>query len=243
MTSPLRQLTEPGPSVPTTRPGRSALVGALLLAIGTVLGLYLTATGARATGELRLDEFIGAHRAAPLVALANVVNVGLGPALAPFLLLTLCLLLARQNRWAGLVFAASAMVGWFSVALGKITIGRHRPPGGDVHALVRETGLDSYPSGHTALAAAIVAGLVMALTVSGRSTRWAWVLGVPFVVLVAASRLYLGAHYLGDVVGAMIYVTGSVLIFSALLAVAVSRWGRANPERRALLHSAQHRRA
>lgn len=209
----------------TSRPGPVALVGAGLLAAGSALGAFVTEEGARATGELHLDQLIAADREAPLTAVAKVIDVGLGPMGAPILLLVLCLAVAVKNRWAALVLGGATLTGWFSVALGKLVFARHRPPIDQVHALVHETGVDSYPSGHTAFAAALVAGVILALRVAGRSTRWAWWLGIPFVVVVAGSRLYLGAHYLSDVVGSNLYVAGSVLLLSALLSSLITRWG------------------
>ena len=99
----------------------------------------------------------------------------------------------------------------------------NHPPAQLVHALVHETKPDSFPSGHTAFAVALLAGTILALKVAHHSTRWAWALGIPAVLVVAASRLYLGAHYLGDVVGSYLFAGGTVLILGAVLSLARTR--------------------
>lgn len=207
------------------RPGGLAGVGLALLVIATGLGSVLTASGPAATGELSLDQQIAVHRVAALVWAAQVANVMFGPVVAPLLLLVACAAVARRDRWAAAVLGAATVVGWCSVELGKLIFARPRPPMNVVHALVHETGADSYPSGHTAFAAASLAGVLLALGVTRRRSRWAWLVGLPLVLGVAWSRLYLGAHYLGDVVGSLLYVAGSVLLLTAALSVAVRRWG------------------
>lgn len=210
----------------TAHPDGVAGVGVALLVLATALGSLVTSRGSVATGELGLDQQIAAHRVAPLVWAAQVANVAFGPTGAPVLLLAVCAVVAVRNRWAAMIFGAATVIGWFSVEFGKLFFARPRPPIGAVHALVHETGADSYPSGHTAFVAAALAGTLLVLRVSRRRSWWAWLSGLPLVVAVAFSRLYLGAHYLGDVVGSLLYVAGTVLVLSAGLSAATQRWPR-----------------
>ena len=88
---------------------------------------------------------------------------------------------------------------------------------------MHETARDSFPSGHTALAAAIVAGAFFAARSLGRSTRLVLAIGIPFALIVAASRLYLGAHFLGDVTASLVFVTGFALVGAALAPLVARR--------------------
>lgn len=194
-----------------------AVTGAALLAVGLVLGFTVTSVGAQSTGELGLDVDIAGHRDGVLIALARFINVGIGPVVAPILLVIGCAFLWRRSRFAAVSVVGLTIAGWLSVELGKALVHRARPPIATVHALVVETKPDSFPSGHTAFAAALVFAVAATLVLLGRPTRTLWWVGVPFIVVVAASRLYLGAHYLTDVIGAVIFAGGTVLVVLAVL--------------------------
>jgi undecaprenyl-diphosphatase len=199
---------------PTRRAG--VIMGIALLVAGLAIGFAVTALGPSRTGELGLDVLISGHRDRLLTAAAEAVDVGLGTRIAPVLLLVGCGLLWRRSRFAAVTVGILTAVGWLSVEVGKVLVQRPRPPAATVHALVTETAADSYPSGHTAFAAATVFAVVAALVLTGRSTRVAWGVGVPLVVVVALSRLYLGVHYLADVVASVVFAGASVLVVSAL---------------------------
>lgn len=186
--------------------------------IGLLLGFHLTSSGARRTGEYALDADIAAHRDTLLVDVSRAVNVVGSPTFAPFLLLLLAVLIWwRFNLGGAAWFFGLAVVGWFSVAVAKVLVHRQRPPTAALHALVIERGADSFPSGHTALAAGIVFGAAVALRHHRAATRLVLLIGVPLLVLVALSRLVLGAHYLGDVTGAPLIAGGAVLTIGGLL--------------------------
>lgn len=210
-----------------THPRRLAAAGSAALACGLALGVVLRHEGPVRTGELRLDERIGTDHEAALTCVARVIDVALSPPGAIAIAVALALVVALRNRWSALALLVATAGGWLSVGAGKVLFARHRPPTGLVHALVVETGSDSFPSGHTAFAAALVGGVALALRVSGRSTLWAWVVGVPFVAVVAASRLYLGAHYLGDVVASNLFAGGTIALGTSLVALVVRSRGAA----------------
>ena len=54
--------------------------------------------------------------------------------------------------------------------------------------------------------------VVAALVLTGRRTRLAWLIGLPVVAAVGVSRLYLGVHYLTDVVASVLFAGASVLL-------------------------------
>ncbi|MEO5744819.1 MAG: phosphatase PAP2 family protein [Terracoccus sp.] len=193
------------------------VTGVVLLVVGLAVGFTVNSIGARSTGELGLDVTIAGHRDGVLSALAQFINVGIGPVIAPILLLIGCAIAWRRSRFVAVSVAGLTIAGWLSVELGKALVHRARPPITTVHALVVETKADSYPSGHTAFAAALVFAVVATLVLLGRPTRTVWWVGVPFVVIVAGSRLYLGAHYLSDVIASVIFAGGTVLVVLAVL--------------------------
>lgn len=195
--------------------------GIALLGVGLALGFAVTAAGASRTGELGLDVLLSGHRDRLLTAAAQVVDVGLGTRVAPVLLLVGCGLVWTRDRFAAVTIGVLTVVGWLSVEIGKVLVHRPRPPAAAVHALVAETAADSYPIRDTAFAAATVFAVVAALVLTGRSTRVALVVGLPIVAVVALSRLYLGAHYLTDVVASVVFAGASVLVVTALAAPAM----------------------
>lgn len=85
-------------------------------------------------------------------------------------------------------------------------------------AAIRATGKDDYGfiSGHVSTAAALAISL--ALVFGARRRRW-WLLAFAWPILMALSRMHLGRHFLGDVIGG--FIAG---VAAAWLAWAVLRW-------------------
>lgn len=197
-------------SRPSLRPGPLGL-GITLYLIGTAIGVWAVSNGARHTGEFALDRTIAADRGTFVVDVSRAINVLFGPVVGPVWLLLLCLVVWRTlGRTVAVRAGLMALVGWLSVEVWKMIFHRHRPPTGAVHALVTETKPDSFPSGHTAFTAALVVAFAVALAGHRRLRTVVLAVGIPLVVVVAASRLVLGAHYLADVVAAPVLVCGTI---------------------------------
>jgi uncharacterized membrane protein YdjX (TVP38/TMEM64 family)/membrane-associated phospholipid phosphatase len=112
--------------------------------------------------------------------------------------------LARLREWTWMLTLAVAVGGAMLLNLAlKALYERARPRFDDP---LLELGTYSFPSGHTAAAVAFY-GVLAAFLVSrfyDARRRAACVAGaIAAVALVAFSRIYLGAHYLSDVVGAV----------------------------------------
>lgn len=118
------------------------------------------------------------------------------------------LFVALRRPWAALFSIAAALASTLGVQLLKHLFGRARPEEMLVHS-----DFGSFPSGHTANAAAI------AVTFGVLIPRlWVWVSGIAYVVLMAWSRTLLGAHWLSDTVGGALIGAGVVLVLWAFTA-------------------------
>lgn len=156
---------------------------------------------------------------------------------SPFVLGMFVLLLAwvlarcelRRSAWILVVAAASSGV-W--TALLKRFFERPRPD--VVPRLIEVTGF-SYPSGHSLGGAAVYAttALLLAARARRRGERVAIMLvGAALVLAIGASRLYLGVHYLTDVLAGLAFGTAWALLLLALSASLLPAVPTEDPEDR-----------
>jgi undecaprenyl-diphosphatase len=125
-----------------------------------------------------------------------------GPPVVRIVMLVVAVVLAVAGRW----FLAAWLAGLVAIEAvaapaAKLVLARPRPAWADP---ITSVGSTSFPSGHAAAAAtaATAAVLVARHLGGGRVAQLLLlVLAVPAAVLVAASRVFLGVHYLSDVVG------------------------------------------
>jgi len=127
--------------------------------------------------------------------------------------------LVVRSWWPAIVLAV-ALCGELAVFLTTTAlIDRPRPPVPHLDADLPPT--SSFPSGHTAAAICLygaVAALVIVLA-RGRWRRLAVVLAVLVVLVVAAARLYRGAHYPTDVLGSLLFAVPWLLVTLRVLDV------------------------
>lgn len=168
--------------------------------------------------DLNVDVSLIADRSPALTTLATVINAALSPAGNVVILALVCLILmfGLRRPLTALAFGSTVAVGWLSSEIGKITVARMRPPGAVTHALILENGSDSFPSGHTAFAAALAWGAVLVLARTPRQRAFTAVVGGIFAIMVAVSRLYLGVHYPTDVAGSLLISTAGILFWLPL---------------------------
>jgi undecaprenyl-diphosphatase len=112
-----------------------------------------------------------------------------------------------------LAFGSVTAVGWVSSELGKYAVSRQRPPQLSVHALIAETGTDSFPSGHTSFIFSFLCAVVIVLVRPGAGRRVTVVAGAILVAVVGTSRLYLGVHYPSDVIGSVVISAAAIVLW------------------------------
>lgn len=184
---------------------------ALLLAVG--LGVLV------ALRPLELDaewmEEILENRAAWLEVPARVFDFLGGGWFAIFAVplgVAGAFLIARRP-WAALAFVVGSAASSGLVQLLKVLFGRARP---EQILVPLESG--SFPSGHTANAATVVVLLALLLR-----AWWVAIAGAVYVVLMALSRTYLGAHWVTDTVGGALIGAAMAVLAWAVLATRLRR--------------------
>jgi undecaprenyl-diphosphatase len=135
-------------------------------------------------------------------ALTVYTDVG-GPVGMPVIatLVTLLLVLLWRSRTPLLLMGIAALGSLAMTLTGKAVIGRARPPLTD--AVPPYETSPSFPSGHT-LNATVLTGVIVYLLLRRVESAWARaatvVIGSVFVVTMGLSRVFLGHHWLTDVV-------------------------------------------
>lgn len=136
-----------------------------------------------------------------VTAFTDVGGVVLMPVLA---LVVMTLLAARRRSWTPVILICAAGIGSLLMTIaGKDLVGRARPPLSSAVPPYEHS--PSFPSGHT-LNAVVVAGVVAYLLVLRQRSRRARALTVGgatlFAVAMGLSRVFLGHHWLTDVMAA-----------------------------------------
>jgi undecaprenyl-diphosphatase len=136
----------------------------------------------------------GLHIATALSALGSVTGVGGVIALA---------LLVLRRRSAAVVAIGVPLAAFVTDTLLKLVFHRARPAG----ALIPLPQSYSFPSGHATVAAAtyLTIGLLLSDRLSGTRAKTLCVaLCAVIAIAIGGSRVYLGVHYLSDVVGGLV---------------------------------------
>jgi membrane-associated phospholipid phosphatase len=171
-------------------------------------------------GTVSEAVYVGDDRAATLDWLLEVLTTPGGWAFRSVLFLAVLAWLIRRRAWpiAAWVLTAVALLGPLNSAL-KVLFGRIRPDFDEGGARLESL---SYPSGHASGIAGLVAvGLILAWPVLSARARRVWVVGgMAAVLLVGLTRMWLGVHYLSDVVGGwalgIAWSLAVALVFEAL---------------------------
>ena len=94
-----------------------------------------------------------------------------------------------------------------------------RPRPEEALRLITEDGY-SFPSGHATVVTALFVSLVLVLTTTrmGRRLRYLlWAAALTFIVFICVTRLYLGVHWVTDVIGGFSVGLGSSMILAPFM--------------------------
>ena len=206
---------------------RAVVPGVLLVLLGLlVFGVMFDAVQEQddfALWDEPVLEFLHEARTEVVTTVLAALTFVTGPTVLPFIVLVACVAwgLARREWWRPLLLAGAMIGSTVLSLLVKGLVARPRPPEETMYIPGSET-TGSFPSGHTIGTATFL--LVAGYLVASRRRTWgvvvAWlVVGVIGTAAVALSRLYLGYHFLTDVVaasGLAVVVLGVVTVVDRL---------------------------
>ena len=216
-------LSHGDPALSRARAGR-AVPAAVATVAGCLVVLALLGAGVRTDfgPQLRIDGavsealYAGDHRARALTWLLDVLTA---PGLSWFrfvVFLPVLVLLLRRRAWwtAAWLITAVGLVAPLNTLL-KHYFGRVRPDFAQGGARLDSL---SYPSGHSSgVATLVTVALVMAWPLmAGRARHLALAAGIALVVLVGLTRMWLGVHFLSDVLGGWSLGVGWTLLTALL---------------------------
>jgi undecaprenyl-diphosphatase len=195
------------------------LAGLLLLfAASILLGLFVVEVLVSGSGlgldgtDESVNQTLADHRSGTLNTIAEVGSHFGAAVLVTFVAL-LAIACAVKRRWRIAAFAVFALlVESATYYVTSFAVPRQRPSVPRLESLEADT---SYPSGHTAAAVAVYAGLVLLLTsrfTSSLAKALAWTGAILLVTFVALSRLYQGMHHPLDAAGGVLVGIGAILV-------------------------------
>ena len=185
------------------------LVGGLIVAIAGIGAFIEIASEVREGDTQTFDEAVirwMGEQHSPLLDAAVVEVTALGTGIVVLMVVVVAglFLVLTGHKGSAILLIVSAAGGLLLNGVLKLGFDRPRP---DVFVHSVHTVSSSFPSGH-AMSSAIVYGTVAYLAARLHRRRWArWLVMVCafiVIVLISASRMYLGVHYPSDVVAGVI---------------------------------------
>jgi undecaprenyl-diphosphatase len=198
--------------------GCAVVVLAVLATVGWVLSRVVHDDGI-GRADASLSRFLAARRSAGLNDLTVFTSeVGGTLAITAVAVIAVAVMAVAWRRWREPMLVVAAVAGEVVIFLGvTMLVDRERPP---VPHLDEAPPTSSFPSGHTAASIALYGALAVVASERARSVlarRLFVTLAVLLPLLVAASRMYRGMHFLTDVLGGVLL--GSVWLLACVSAI------------------------
>lgn len=182
-----------------------AAIGLLALVLFIFLALMIRVPGITDL-DIRVSKAFSLWRPALLTASLKSVTALGSVAIGGFLAIILAAILWRERKRIEALFLAIAIAGVLMVDPLKALIERPRPNATIIGFVPIEMRGFSFPSGHSVLSASIYGFLlvIIIINIKGRLRIAAASFLVILLILIGLSRIYLGAHYLSDVIGGLL---------------------------------------
>lgn len=199
------------------------------LALAAFGGFAVVATAVVLGWTARLDDsvlaMVAANRGPDGAAVALAITALGAPALVALVVLVAGAQLWTAGRRPAVVACAlSPTVAGLTEGTLKLIFGRPRPAGSIIVLPLSS----SFPSGHAAATAAlyVILGLLVAdVQTSAASRRATFATALALPIITAASRVYLGVHYVSDVVAGLFLGLGVALFVYGAVVTGPSRAG------------------
>ena len=182
-----------------------------LAVLGSTISLFAHFES-RFPGDLRVTLlFQSIHSQSLLIAMKGVSYIAGDWGAVIVVVISFFPVLFLIGRWEAGLLALTGITNFLNDAF-KLAVNRPRPTPDQVSVFVTESG-KSFPSGH-AFFAVLVFGILTYLIMSRQSERIVKMMVLSFFVIlilgVGASRIYLGVHWMSDVIGG--YIVGSLFL-------------------------------
>ena len=202
----------------------AALIFAAALAAFTWIAANVEPSGALTSIDVRIDRWLHIHALPAITDVMIVISFLGAPSTLTVVSAVVCVVLLRKRRYDRLVEVVTLVLGGNLLNYGiKFIVHRGRPAFEDPLLTLSSY---SFPSGH-AMASTVFYGFVIScvLSIAGPRRNAAIASGIVMIALVCLSRVYLGVHYVSDILaGILEAIAWSTLMLTAFRFGRVYRW-------------------
>ncbi len=188
------------------------IIGLLLTILGAIMAVFAHLVP-YFPGDVQAAHFVQSLNSPFLTSFMIIVSQAF-TGLPSVLLVIACIVIIwwRLGRLEGMIMAAAGVLSPMGLLL-KLFVDQQRPPASMVEIITPVSGL-GFPSGHAFFAAMILGMLIYFVLkyITSRPLRVLLVSALVFIILLAGfSRVYLGVHWVSEVLGGYIIAVGFLL--------------------------------